>query len=134
MLALLAIWAVRRSPGRRWPAGALGAYALSLAAVFLLSFTRGDPAPLLRGYRSDVVGAALVLVAATGAWVYRLARGTPPPLAPASDNAPSPEPPDASTAANNSVFQRMTTLTLGLAQIKTKLGDVPPTWTPPGIY
>ena len=105
VVALLAIWGTRRGPGARWPAGALGAYALSLVAlgVFLLSFTRGDPAPLVRGYRIDVVGAALVLVAATGAWAYRLGRGTPPSLAPAADNAASPEPPAASAAPSDSV-------------------------------
>jgi phosphatidylglycerol---prolipoprotein diacylglyceryl transferase len=105
VLALLAIWGTRRGPGARWPSGALGAYALSLAAlgVFLLSFTRGDPAPLMAGYRIDVVGGALVLVAATSAWVLRLTRGTAPPIAPAGDSAPAPEPPAASAAATDSV-------------------------------
>ena len=104
-LALLAIWATRHGPGMRWPAGALGAYALSLAAlgVFLLSFTRGDPAPLMGGYRIDIVGSALVLVAATGAWVYRLARGAPPPSAPQAGSATEPEPPAANAAPPNSV-------------------------------
>jgi prolipoprotein diacylglyceryltransferase len=105
VLALLAIWGTRRGPGARWPSGALGAYVLSLAAlgVFLLSFTRGDPAPLMAGYRIDVVGGALVLVAATGAWVLRLTRGTAPPSAPAGDSSPSPEPPAASAATTDSV-------------------------------
>ena len=109
VLALLAIWGVRRGARARWPAGALGAYALSLAAlgVFLLSFTRGDPAPLMRGYRIDVVGSALVLVAATGAWAYRLARGGPsnaaPPISePATETTPSAEPPAASAAPADS--------------------------------
>jgi phosphatidylglycerol:prolipoprotein diacylglycerol transferase len=109
VLALLAIWGTRRGPAARWPAGALGAYALSLAAlgVFLLSFTRGDPAPLMAGYRIDVVGGALALVAATGAWVYRLARGAPasapPPISgPSTDASPSPEPPAASAASTDS--------------------------------
>jgi phosphatidylglycerol---prolipoprotein diacylglyceryl transferase len=79
MLALLAIWGTlraQRQSGRHWAAGAVGAYALSLAAlgVFGLSFTRGDPAPLVSGFRIDVVGSALVLVIATAAWVWRLTR------------------------------------------------------------
>jgi len=104
VLALLAIWGTRRGTGTRWAPGALGAYSLSLAAlgVFLLSFTRGDPAPLVRGYRIDVVGAALVLVAATGAWAFRLARGTPPSPAPAADSA-APTEPAASAAPTDSV-------------------------------
>jgi len=105
VLALLATWGTRRSTGARWPAGALGAYALSLAAlgVLLLSFTRGDPAPLLGGYRIDVVGAALVLLAATGAWVYRLARGGPPPSAPIAGESPAPEAPAAGATVSDSV-------------------------------
>ena len=88
VLAWLALWGTRRGPGRRWPAGAFGAYALSLVAlgVFGLSFTRGDPAPLLAGYRIDLVGGALVLVAATAAWYYRLRNG------PAADGQLPPEP------------------------------------------
>jgi phosphatidylglycerol---prolipoprotein diacylglyceryl transferase len=106
VVALLAIWGTRRGPGVRWPAGALGAYALSLAAlgVFLLSFTRGDPAPLMGGYRIDVVGGALVLVVATGAWVYRLARGAPPQPPPAQAAASaSPEPPASSSPSTDSI-------------------------------
>jgi phosphatidylglycerol---prolipoprotein diacylglyceryl transferase len=109
VLSLLAIWGVRRGAGARWPAGALGAYALSLASlgVFLLSFTRGDPAPMVAGYRNDVAGGALVLVAATGAWVYRLARGGPASAAPpiselSTDAAASPESPAASAAPADS--------------------------------
>jgi phosphatidylglycerol---prolipoprotein diacylglyceryl transferase len=110
IVALLALWGTRRGPATRWPTGALGAYALSLAAlgVFGLSFTRGDPAPLMAGYRIDVVGSALVLVAATVAWMVRLARGAPagasqPPAGPAAKAAPSPEPPAASAATANSI-------------------------------
>ncbi len=109
VLSLLAIVGARRGPGARWPTGALGAYALSLAAlgVFLLSFTRGDPAPQLAGYRIDVIGSALVLVAATGAWVYRLTRGTPASAPPAPSNTtpdptPTPEPPAAGAATTDS--------------------------------
>lgn len=109
VLALLAVWGTRRGPAARWPAGALGAYALSLAAlgVFLLSFTRGDPAPLMAGYRIEVVGSALVLVAATGAWAFRLRRAAPaaaaaPPAEPSSEPPPSPEPPAASAASADS--------------------------------
>ena len=103
-LILLVVWGTRRGPALRWPPGASGAYALSLAAlgVFLLDFTRGDPAPLIAGYRADVVGAALVLVAATAAWALRVARGAPPaPVAAEAD--PSPAPPDASAATTDSV-------------------------------
>lgn len=69
-LALLALWRA----GRSWPPGATGAYALSLVAlgVFLLTFTRGDPAPLLNGLRLDTVGSALVLVGASVGWGVRV--------------------------------------------------------------
>ena len=105
MVILLVIWGTRRGPGGRWPAGALGAYALSLAAlgVFFLDFTRGDPAPLIAGYRSDVVGAALVLVAATGAWAVRVTRGAPPAPGPATELDPSLEPPATGAATTDSV-------------------------------
>jgi prolipoprotein diacylglyceryltransferase len=95
LLALLAVWGTRRGTAARWPVGASGAYALSLVAlgVFLLSFTRGDPAPLMAGYRIDVVGSALVLVAATAAWVLRLGRGGAPA-------APEPQP---TTAPGNPI-------------------------------
>jgi phosphatidylglycerol:prolipoprotein diacylglycerol transferase len=87
VLAMLAIWGTlraQRQSSRRWAAGAGGAYALSLAAlgVFLLSFTRGDPAPLVGGFRIDVVGSALVLVIATAVWVWRLTRLPDPADAP----------------------------------------------------
>ena len=105
VLVLLVVWGTRGGPGARWPAGAVGAYALSLAAlgVFILDFTRGDPAPLIAGYRSDVVGAALVLVAATVAWAVRVARGAPPALVPPLESDPSPEPPAATAATPDSV-------------------------------
>ena len=103
ILILLALWGTRRGPARRWPAGALGAYAVSLAAlgVFGLSFARGDPAPLMGGYRIDVVGAALVLVAATLVWVVRLRRGTPPAVKieeTITEAVTSPEPPATSAS------------------------------------
>ncbi len=70
LLSVLAIglaWAMR---GRGWPAGALGSYSLSLIALiaFALGFTRGDPIPLVGGFRLDVIGSGLVLLAATGGW------------------------------------------------------------------
>jgi phosphatidylglycerol:prolipoprotein diacylglycerol transferase len=81
LVSLLLLWGVARSTARRWPAGALGAYALSLVAlgVFALSFTRGDPAPTLGGFRLDTVGSALVLVSATAAWGLTVLRPSPPP-------------------------------------------------------
>ncbi len=111
LLALLVVWGTRRAASMRWPVGAVGAYSLSLVAlgVFLLSFTRGDPAPLMAGYRVDVVGSALVLVAATAAWMVRLARGggaakqppaaeVPPSPAPSNDTpASATAPPDSLT-------------------------------------
>jgi phosphatidylglycerol:prolipoprotein diacylglycerol transferase len=78
-LSLLALAAVAGLPrARKWAAGAHGLYALSLVAVIMfgLSFTRGDPTPLVRGYRLDSVGGAIVLLAATGLWLLRL-RGAP---------------------------------------------------------
>jgi phosphatidylglycerol:prolipoprotein diacylglycerol transferase len=104
LIILLIIWGTHRGPSARWPAGALGAYALSLASlgVFLLDFTRGDPAPLIAHYRADVAGAALVLVVTTAAWAVRVARGTPP--APAAPEAITPAvPPDAGPATTDSV-------------------------------
>ena len=97
------VWATRRGPGARWQAGALGVFALSLAAlgVFLLDFARGDPAPLIAGFRADVAGAALVLAISTAAWAVRVARGAPP--APATVEAdPSPVPPDAGAPTTDS--------------------------------
>jgi phosphatidylglycerol:prolipoprotein diacylglycerol transferase len=108
VVALLALWGTRRAPATRWPVGAFGAYALSLAAlgVFGLSFTRGDPAPFMAGYRIDVVGGALVLVAATVAWTVRLVRSAPVGAGqtaavtsvPTTDATTSPDPPAAGAA------------------------------------
>jgi phosphatidylglycerol:prolipoprotein diacylglycerol transferase len=74
--------------GRKWAAGAYGLYALSLAALIMfgLSFTRGDPAPMVRGYRLDSVGSAIVLLLVTGLWLLRL-RG---PASAAAPEAPAP--------------------------------------------
>jgi phosphatidylglycerol:prolipoprotein diacylglycerol transferase len=74
--SLIVIALVFSMRDRRWPAGAHGCYALSLIALgaFALSFTRGDPLPLLGSYRLDTVGNALVLVAATLAWSLLLMR------------------------------------------------------------
>jgi len=76
LVALALVWAMRE---RRWPTGAYGAYALSLVALgaFGLAFTRADPMPLVGGYRLDVIGSALVLVAATGLWGFLVSRKTP---------------------------------------------------------
>jgi phosphatidylglycerol:prolipoprotein diacylglycerol transferase len=54
----------------RWPHGARGAYTVSLIALgaFFISFLRGDPITLLAGFRLDVAGNALVLVASALAW------------------------------------------------------------------
>jgi hypothetical protein len=67
------VWAMR---ARRWPAGARGVYALSLVALgaFFLGFTRGDPMPLVGGFRLDVIGSALTLVAASVAWGWLVSR------------------------------------------------------------
>jgi phosphatidylglycerol:prolipoprotein diacylglycerol transferase len=84
-LSVLLVAQARRR--RRWPAGALGAYALSQVALgmFALGFTRGDPAPLIGGYRLDVVGSAIVLLAATAAWAWRVLR--PPSALPPGEQA-----------------------------------------------
>jgi phosphatidylglycerol:prolipoprotein diacylglycerol transferase len=76
VFAVLVIIALRR---RRWPEGALGLYALGLIALgaFFLGFVRGDPMPLVAGFRLDVVGSAVVLIAAATAWALRVQRGTP---------------------------------------------------------
>jgi phosphatidylglycerol:prolipoprotein diacylglycerol transferase len=98
LVMLLVLWITRRGQAP-WPAGAFGAYALSQAAlgVFLLSFTRGDPAPLLGGYRVDVVGAALVLVVATLVWIARLRRGALVAPPPAPEATATPEPAESAT-------------------------------------
>ena len=88
-VALLAVWAVGRGPGQRWPAGALGLFALSLAALGMLalSLTRGDPVPLLQGVRVDLIGSAVVLAAAGLAWAGRAFAGARPDLAGMSADA-----------------------------------------------
>ncbi len=75
----ISLWLVWSSRTRRWPAGALGLYALSLTALgaFALGFVRGEPTPLAAGFRLDVVGAALVLVAATLGWASRVRPSAP---------------------------------------------------------
>jgi prolipoprotein diacylglyceryltransferase len=69
---------------RRWPVGARGAYALGLIALgaFGLSFTRGDPSPLINGLRLDTVGSALVLIATSVTFAIRVAQPSAPPVAP----------------------------------------------------
>jgi phosphatidylglycerol---prolipoprotein diacylglyceryl transferase len=91
LFALLATWTIARGQAaRRWPPSALGLYALSQVALgaFLLSFTRGDPVPPIQGYRSDMVGSALVLVSISLAWVWRLLATSHNPQT-ASDSAPA---------------------------------------------
>jgi phosphatidylglycerol:prolipoprotein diacylglycerol transferase len=77
VIALATVWGVK---DRAWPLGAQFAYALSLVALgaFLLGFTRGDPMPLVSGYRLDVVGGALVLVLSTAAWAWLVLRARTP--------------------------------------------------------
>lgn len=77
LVALLSVWAARRSA---WGNGALGWFALAQVALgaFILGFMRGDPAPTVSGIRLDVIGSALVLVAASGAWMLRVSRSTRP--------------------------------------------------------
>ncbi len=64
---------------QRWPAGARGLYALGLVALgaFFLGLVRGDPMPLVAGFRLDVIGSAVVLIVAATAWALRVQRGTP---------------------------------------------------------
>ncbi len=90
LIVIALVFSLRRQP---WPEGARGCYALSLIALgaFALSFTRGDPIPLLNGYRLDVVGSALVLVAATLAWALFVARRAAPTIQPAASGASSDE-------------------------------------------
>jgi len=75
LLTLVLVWSVPRQ-NRRWPVGASSAYALSLVALgaFLLDFTRGDPMPLLNGFRLDIIGSAIVLLAATCVWGWLILR------------------------------------------------------------
>jgi phosphatidylglycerol:prolipoprotein diacylglycerol transferase len=81
--SLVLLAAVNANRRRSWPAGALGLYALSLVALgaFLISFVRGDPTPLVAGFRLDVVGSAVCLVAASLVWAYLLRRPAPTPPA-----------------------------------------------------
>jgi phosphatidylglycerol:prolipoprotein diacylglycerol transferase len=76
VIALGSVWAARRN---RWPAGARFAWALSLTALgpMGLGFLRGDPMPLVNNIRLDVIGSALVLVAATLAWAILVSRPAP---------------------------------------------------------
>jgi prolipoprotein diacylglyceryltransferase len=87
VIALGMVWAMR---ARRWPAGARGVYALSLVALgaFFLGFTRGDPMPLVGGFRLDVIGSALTLVAASVAWGWLVSR---PPRADAPRRVSTPD-------------------------------------------
>jgi peptidoglycan/LPS O-acetylase OafA/YrhL len=89
LFALAAVWGVK---GRVWPVGARAAYALSLVALgaFLLGFTRGDPMPLVSGFRLDVVGSALVLLASTAAWAWRVLRARAPAPPPQSESVANP--------------------------------------------
>lgn len=68
LLTIGLVWGVPRN--RRWPRVTNSAYALSLVALgaFFLDFTRGDPMPLLSGFRLDVIGSAIVLLLATLVW------------------------------------------------------------------
>jgi hypothetical protein len=72
-----------------WRRGAAGLLALSQVALgaFLLSFARGDPAPLIAGFRADTIGSALVLVGASLAWAWRVSRPAQPPPAPLPEQA-----------------------------------------------
>jgi len=91
LLSLLFLWSVQRGSATRWPAGALGAYALGLVAlgIFGLSFTRGDPAPMLAGFRLDSLGSALVLLSATFAWAITVMRPPAPARLQASEPSTS---------------------------------------------
>jgi hypothetical protein len=97
LAAFAVAWTMR---ARRWPAGARGAYALSLVALgaFALAFTRADPMPLTLGfYRLDLVGSALVLVTSTLAWGLRTSNAklqTPNPASPPLPPSPVPTEPE----------------------------------------
>ena len=88
-LVAVIIWLAQTRAGR-WPAGALGTLALALVALglFALSFTRGDPTPLVSGTRVDVLGGGLVFVLAALAWAMRTFRGA------AANGPPAPVTPD----------------------------------------
>ena len=74
LFAMLVVWNTART--MRWRVGANAAYALSLTALgaFLLGFTRGDPMPLVNGFRLDLIGSGLILLTATGAWLTLITR------------------------------------------------------------
>ena len=80
-LLLMALAAIRGTRHSRWPAGARGTYALSLVALgpLFLGFTRGDPMPLVGGFRLDVVGSALMLIGSSLAWAILASRRSPRP-------------------------------------------------------
>ncbi len=91
-VALIVVWAIARSPGRHWRAGALGALALSLVAagLFGLSSTRGEPTLYISGLRIETVGSGLVLAGGLLAWLAAVLRPAPPPTpASATDSLPS---------------------------------------------
>jgi phosphatidylglycerol:prolipoprotein diacylglycerol transferase len=73
-LVVLGLVVAQRDNG--WPAGARGVYALSLTALgaFFISFVRGDPMPLLAGFRLDLAGNALVLVGTALMWALLVQR------------------------------------------------------------
>jgi phosphatidylglycerol:prolipoprotein diacylglycerol transferase len=75
--SLLVVFGLRR---QRWPEGARGLYALGLVALgaFFIGFVRGDPMPLINGFRLDVFGSALVLVVAAAGWALRVQSRTSP--------------------------------------------------------
>jgi phosphatidylglycerol:prolipoprotein diacylglycerol transferase len=79
--SLMALAAIRGTRHSRWPAGARGTYALSLVALgpLFLGFTRGDPMPLVGGFRLDVVGSALMLIGSSLAWAILASRRSPRP-------------------------------------------------------
>ena len=89
LLALGALWLLQ-ARAARWPAGTLGILALALVALgmFALSFTRGDPGPLVSGTRADTLGSGVVFGLAALAGLMRRYRG---PAAP----SPAPPPPAA---------------------------------------
>jgi len=78
LIALVLVWAMAER-NRRWPPAARGLYALSLVALgaFFLAFTRGDPMPLVNSLRLDIIGSALVLVAASALWGWLVSRKSP---------------------------------------------------------
>jgi len=87
VITLGLVWGtVTAARNRHWPVGAQSPYALSLVALgaFFLGFTRGDPMPFIRGYRLDVIGSGLVLLASSLIWAWLVSRR--PPALPATPN------------------------------------------------